>query len=169
MSKDGKGDSKKKTSDPESDGELVFAMGEYQARFPIDRLFAKNHMWAKPAGEKVIRFGFSAYAVRLLQDVYFLDWIVDADAAVTERQHIGAIESKKAESDLYAPVAGQISQFNCELLKDPSAINVDKYGSGWLFEMEAEPVGLMTAPEYLQHLVKVWEVAQRTIKGQMNE
>ena len=52
----------------------------------------------------VWRFGFSAYAVRLLQDVYFLDWIVDPDTPVKSRAHIGSIESKKAESDLYAPI-----------------------------------------------------------------
>ena len=60
-------------------------------------------------------------------------------------------------------------RFNQELLSDPSAINLDKYGAGWLFEIESPGESLVDATEYLKHLVGVWEIAQRTIKGQMNE
>ena len=147
---------------------LVFMMGNFEARFPIDRLYAKNHMWAQPT-EGVIRFGFSAYAVRLLQDVYFLDWMVDVGTTLAERQQIGAIESKKAESDLFSPLSGRLLAFNPQLLSDPSAINVDTYGPGWLFEMEAAPDSLLAPDQYIEHLASVWEVTQRTIKGQMNE
>ena len=101
--------------------------------------------------------------------VYFLDWTVDAGSVLALKQEIGQIESKKAESSLYAPVAGQLVCFNEELLSDPSAINVDKYGGGWIFEMQTAGEGLLTAAEYLEHLASVWEVTQRTIKGQMNE
>lgn len=148
--------------------ELVFMMGNFEAKFPTDRLYAKNHMWARPQGATV-RFGFSSYAVRLLQDVYFLDWIVDAGAILREKQQIGAIESKKAESDLFAPLPGALTKFNQELLADPSAINVDTYGPGWLFEMQASAATLLSPEAYLEHLAGVWEVTQRTIKGQMNE
>ena len=107
--------------------------------------------------------------MRLLQDVYFLDWTVDAGAALALKQEIGQIESKKAESSLYSPVAGTLVCFNEELLSDPSAINVDKYGGGWLFEMQTAGEELIVAEQYLEHLAAVWEVTQRTIKGQMNE
>jgi len=147
---------------------LVFMMGKFEAEFPTDRKYAKNHMWGERRGD-VIRCGFTAYAVRLLQDVYFLDWGVDAGVMLAERQEIGSIESKKAESSLYSPIAGKLVLFNDELLSDPSAINLDKYGSGWLFEIEAAGDTLLTPDEYIQHLVGVWEIAQRTIKGQMNE
>lgn len=150
---------------------LTFEMGKFIAEFPTDRRYAKNHMWGE-GRNGVIRFGFSAYAVRLLQDVYFLDWTVDAGVALKEKQEIGSIESKKAESSLYSPVAGTLLQFNAELLSDPSAINVDKYGGGWLFEMQpadAANLPLLTPDEYIEHLAAVWEVTQRTIKGQMNE
>jgi len=153
----------------DSPGEtLTFAMGNFIAEFPTDRLYAKNHMWGQRRGE-LIRFGFSAYAVRLLQDVYFLDWTVDAGADLPERAEIGQIESKKAESSLYSPIAGRLTRFNAELLSDPSAINVDKYNGGWLFEMAGDGQQLLTPPQYLEHLAAVWEVTQRTIKGQMNE
>ena len=157
--------------------ELTFMMGQFAATFPTDRLYARNHMWGQisepeasaPEARSRIRFGFTAYAVRLLQDVYFLDWSQDAASPVREKQQIGSIESKKAESDLFSPLAGTITAYNNELLRDPSAINVDKYGRGWLFEMEAVAESLLTAEQYLHHLASVWEVTQRTIKGQLNE
>jgi glycine cleavage system H protein len=148
--------------------DLIFLMGQFEAHFPTDRCYATNHMWARELDGR-FRFGFTAYAVRLLQDVYFLEWSVDAGTRLDERQEIGNIESKKAESALYAPIAGTLVRFNQELLRDPSAINVDKYGAGWLFEMEGDGAPLLAAADYLRHLESVWEVTQRTIKGQLNE
>ena len=149
--------------------ELIFLMGQFEAGIPTDRRYARNHMWALGDAEQ-LRFGFSSYAVRLLQDVYFLDWSIDAGSQVKTKDLMGLIESKKAESDLFAPVAGTLREFNQELLADPSAINVDKYGVGWLFEMATADVSSLLTPEqYLEHLGSVWEVTQRTIKGQMNE
>lgn len=148
--------------------ELVFMMGEYEATFPTDRLYAKNHMWAQPQSSGGVRFGLSAYAVRLLQDVYFLDLVVEAGMNLSARQEIGSIESKKAESSLYCPVAGKVVLVNEQLLEDPTAINLDKYGSGWMFEIECSENELLAPKDYLEHLTSAWEVAQRTIKGQAN-
>ncbi|MFC1759139.1 glycine cleavage system protein H [Planctomycetota bacterium] len=148
-----------------SDG-LKFMMGEFEAEIPTDRHYARNHMWAAPIPSG-FRFGFTAYAVRLLQDVYFLDWEVDAGTVLAEKQEIGSIESKKAESSLYAPIAGQLTAFNDTLLSDPSHINVDKYGEGWLFEIEGSG-SLLEPKQYIEHLSSVWEITQRTIKGQLN-
>ena len=145
---------------------LVFLMGRYEASFPTDCHYAKNHMWAR-RHEDVYRFGFTAYAVRLLQDVYFLEWSIDEQTTVQQRQPIGAIESKKAESDLFAPIDGQLVRFNDTLMNDPSAINVEPYGDGWLFEIQAPNASLLSPDEYLEHLGKAWEVTQRTIKGQL--
>ena len=151
----------------------TFMMGEFEAVFPVDRQYHPNHMWSQrqPCGKE--RFGFTAYAVRLLQDVYFLDWAIDAPSKLTAGQEIGSIESKKAESSLYSAVSGNLSQFNEALMEDPSAINVDKYDAGWLFEMDELSLTGDTQPldveGYLELLVDVWEKTQRTIKGQMNE
>lgn len=153
-------------------GELVFMMGKFEARFPTDRLYAKNHMWAKPReidGVGGFDFGFSAYAVRLLQDVYFLEWTVDAPAPLREKQAIGNIESSKAESELYAPMAGTLTEFNAALLKDPSPINVDTYGPGRLFHIAGDGGSLLTPEQYQDHLAAAWKIAERTIKGQMND
>ncbi|WP_298866836.1 glycine cleavage system protein H, partial [uncultured Gimesia sp.] len=99
---------------------------------------------------------------------YFLDWAIDPFTDVHEKQKIGEIESSKALSDLYAPSAGRILEFNEELLNDPSAINqADNYEKGWLFEMESNEQWL-TPTEYLQILDDGWEQTQRLIKGQLN-
>ncbi len=147
---------------------LIFMMGEFKAEFPVDRLYAKNHMWAIPIGERAYRFGFSAYAVRLLQDVYFLEFSLEEGAKIHHRQEFGTIESKKAESGLYAPIEGKVAKINESVLEDPSVINVDKYGSGWLLEIEGDGSELLAPEAYMTHLENAWDVAQRTIKGQAN-
>lgn len=149
----------------------TFMMGEFEAEFPDDRQYASNHMWASslPDEPTTFRFGFSAYAVRLLQDVYFLDWLLDAPAELQHQQEIGSIESKKAESSLYSPSAGTVLRFNEVLMDDPSAINVDKYGEGWLFEMSCPSPTFMDVQQYLDLLGDVWVKTQRTIKGQLND
>jgi glycine cleavage system H protein len=147
---------------------LVFMMGQFAAQFPTDRSYAKNHMWALPIGADAWRFGFSAYAVRLLQDVYFLDWDIDAPAELKQSQEIGQIESSKAESSLYAPIGGQLTCVNDVLLKDPSSINVDKYDTGWLFEITGNGAQLLSPAGYQEHLADAWKVAERTIKGQFH-
>ena len=146
--------------------ELVFMMGNFAARFPVDRRYANNHMWLRAEGE-VLRFGLSAYAVRLLQEVYFLEWTVDAGAVVREKDEIGAIESSKATAGLYAPIAGTITRFNSAVLADPSAINKDGYGAGWFFEMTGKTDGTMDAQQYLEYLGVSWTKTQALLKGQM--
>ena len=128
-------------------------------------------MWAREVSAGRWRFGLSAYAVRLLQDVYFLDWVIDPPCAVKSREQIGSIESKKAESDLYSPLAGSLVSINSATIDDPSLINADAYGDGWLIELEAGDQAsstLLDSDGYAAHLVQAWEVAQRTIKGQAN-
>lgn len=148
--------------------ELVFMMGNFEAVFPCDRLYAKNHMWAQATGEQRFRLGLTAYAVRLLQDVYFLDLTIEPGMQLKSKQEIGSIESKKAESSLYTPLAGNVVDVNAALLEDPTAINLDKYGAGWLFELEVSGTEFLEPANYIEHLAAAWEVAQRTIKGQVN-
>jgi glycine cleavage system H protein len=145
---------------------LTFLMGKFEAVLPAHLRYARNHTWCRP-GEVRHRFGFTSYAVRLMQDVYFLDWQVSPGDAVQQGQQIGHIETSKAVSDLFAPIAGTLAEFNQELLKDPSAINVDNYGAGWLFEMEGDAGTTMTAQEYHQYLDANWEKTQRMLKGHL--
>ncbi len=146
---------------------LTFAMGKHPAPVPGDLRYCRNHMWCRPGANGTHIFGFTSYAVRLMQDVYFLEWRIDP-GLVTLKQEIGFIETQKATSGLYAPLAGRIMKFNAELLNDPSAINADNYSSGWLFEFNGELTETLTAEEYYAFLEEAWPQTQRLIKGQLN-
>jgi glycine cleavage system H protein len=147
--------------------ELTFLMGKFPAVLPGDLRYARNHMWCREV-DGGLRFGFTSYAIRLMKDVYFLDWVVSGGDRVAASQQIGNIETSKAVSDLFAPLEGTIRVFNAELLKDPSGINVDGYGAGWLFEMEATAGPLLSPQEYHDYLAANWEKTQRLIKGKIN-
>jgi glycine cleavage system H protein len=147
--------------------DLTFLMGKFPAVLPGALRYARNHMWARLEGPGW-RFGFTTYAIRLMQDVYFLDWCVGAGDQVELLQQIGHIETSKAVSDLFAPLAGTIVAFNRELLDDPSGINVDGYGAGWLFDLEGPGDALWSVGEYHQFLADNWEKTQRLIKGKIN-
>lgn len=147
----------------------TFLMGKHPAPLPGELLYCKNHMWCRPGADGTHTLGFTAYAVRLMQDVYFLEWRIDP-GLVALKQEIGFIETQKATSGLYAPLAGRITRFNAELLEDPSTINVDNYGRGWLFEMTADVAGqTLDVNEYYAHLEAGWENTQRMLKGQLNK
>jgi glycine cleavage system H protein len=147
--------------------ELVFEMGKHQARFPTDRFYLRTHMWfLKNNG--AYRVGFTAYVVPLLQDVYFLDWSVEPGTVVEAKQEIGELESSKAVSTIPAPTDGTLLSFNQDLMKDPTAINVDCYGKGWLFEFEPTNAEFLSAADYIKHLEGTWDETQRMIKGQMH-
>jgi glycine cleavage system H protein len=147
--------------------DLTFLMGKFPAVLPGSLRYARNHMWCRSEGDR-LRFGFTSYAIRLMQDVYFLDWQVSGGDTIQELQQIGHIETSKAVSDLFAPLAGTLTAFNAALLDDPSAINVDGYGAGWLFEMQGDGAALWTVEEYHQFLADNWEKTQRMIKGKIN-
>ena len=146
---------------------MTFLMGKYPAVLPGDLRYApRNHMWCREADGRW-RFGFTSYAIRLMQDVYFLDWVVSPGDAVKHLQQIGHIETSKAVADLFAPISGTVVGFNQELLHDPSPINIDNYGAGWLFDMEGDAAPTLNVAEYYQFLDANWEKTQRLLKGHM--
>ncbi len=145
---------------------LTFLMGKHPAALPGDLRYCKNHMWCRP-GNGIHTFGFTAYAVRLMQDVFFLEWRIEP-GIVTARQEIGFIETQKATSSLYVPVSGQIVRFNAALLEDPGTINLDQYGAGWLFELAGDIDDALDVNGYYAHLEAGWETTQRILKGQIN-
>ncbi|MCP4175739.1 MAG: glycine cleavage system protein H [Fuerstiella sp.] len=146
---------------------LKFMMGQYKAIIPVDRMYCARHMWLQKTEGDTYRVGFTAYSVRLLQDVYFLEWSIDPGTPVKDRQDIGEVESSKAVSSMFTPCSGEIVEFNDELLNDPAGINADNYGSGWLYTMRTH-ADLLSPVEYVKVLEDGWEQTQRTIKGQMN-
>lgn len=148
---------------------MIFEMGKYPAELPDDLLWCRNHMWCRPEDGATLRFGFGSYAMKLMKDVYFLEWSFGNDTVVSLKQQIGNIESSKAQSELYAPVAGRIVAFNEAVLGDPSIINASNYEGGWLFEMEAEATALMDTAGYFDYLTRNWEATQKILKGQVQD
>ena len=146
---------------------LIFMMGKFEARIPTDRHYFESHLWAQQVGG-LLRVGFTSYAVRLLQDVYFLDWQIDPDTNVRRKQAIGEIESSKAVSILYAPADGHVVRFNEELLNDPSLINADNHERGWLYEFTTTST-VLVPEDYIKVLDAGWEQTQRVLKNQFNE
>ena len=134
---------------------------------PEDLQYASTHEWLRLDGAEGT-VGITDHAQAELTDVVYVE-LPKVGAQVTAGQQVCVVESVKAASDLYAPIAGRLVRFNEELLSDPSAINLDKYGAGWLFEIEGSSESLLAPAGYIEHLTAVWEVTQRTIKGQMNE
>lgn len=149
--------------------ELIFMMGKYEAHLPTNQMYARNHLWAQRTPAGAWRFGFTTYAIRLMKDVYFLSWSVDAGDTVRLMQEIGHIETSKAESDLFAPLAGTLTRFNESLLNDPTPINTDCHKSGWLFEIEGDGTAMMDAAGYHAFLTANWDNTQRVLKGKINE
>lgn len=146
---------------------LHFMMGQYRAEIPLDRLYSPRHLWLQQQDTGHWRAGLTAWSVRLLQDVYFLEWSIDSDTPVSDRQEIGEVESSKAVSSLFAPCAGTVLTFNEAVLNDPSAINADNYGSGWLFDIQTD-ADLLSPADYVELLAEGWDKTQNAIKGQMN-
>ncbi len=147
--------------------DLVFMMGNFEARIPTDRYYCDIHMWLKKE-EGSYKVGFTSFSVRLLKDVYFLDWMIDPGTVVKAKQEIGEVESSKALSTLYAPFDGKIVEFNELLMDDPSLINSGNYEKGWLFKMETDEL-MKTPEEYIQFLDQKWDETERHLKGQINE
>lgn len=148
---------------------LTFHMGKFAAMLPADLRYCRNHMWCRPGGDGAHRFGFTAYALRLMQDVYFLDWSVSPGTVLVLKQQVGNIETSKAVSDLFAPIGGTLVAINQDVLRDPSTINVDGYGRGWLFEMAGDLGDTLAVQEYHDFLAANWDQTQRILKGQMGE
>ena len=72
---------------------MIFEMGKYQAEIPDELLWCRNHMWCRPGPARRLRFGFGSYAMKLMKDVYFLEWCLSDDSEVALKQQIGNIES----------------------------------------------------------------------------
>jgi glycine cleavage system H protein len=99
--------------------------------------YATSHEWARLDGD-TCTVGITKFAVEQLTDVVYLA-LPDVGKQVTAGQSFGEIESVKAVSDLYAPVSGEITAVNKDVLNNPSAITADPYDKGWLVKIKATP------------------------------
>jgi len=103
-----------------------------------DLLFAKTHEWVRVEdadGGKVATVGLSAFAVEALTDLVFLE-LPEVGRNVTAGETFGEIESVKAVSDLYSPVAGEVIEVNVDLPDNLEILGEDPYGPGWVAKIK---------------------------------
>ena len=99
-----------------------------------DRRYTKTHEWVVVDGKQAT-IGITDFAQSQLGDVVFLE-LPATGRKLADRETFGVVESVKAASDLYAPVAGRITAVNDKLTTRPELINSDPYGEGWILKVE---------------------------------
>jgi glycine cleavage system H protein len=95
--------------------------------------FSKSHEWVRTEGDTAV-VGISDHAQNQLGDVIFVE-LPAVGTAVKAGDRFGTVESVKAASDLYSPVAGTVSEINDSLADAPEAVNTDPYGKGWMIKL----------------------------------
>lgn len=117
----------------------------------IDTLkYTKTHEWARLEDDGTVTVGITDHAQELLGDVVFLE-LPEAGRSVRAGEECAVVESVKAASDIYAPVAGDVIESNQAAVDAPEAVNADAFGT-WLFKIKpsdaAELNGLLDASGY---------------------
>ena len=128
------------------------------ANVPADLLYTEEHEYLKPAGESGVYFvGITDYAQGELGDIVFVE-LPGAGEKFARNDVFGTVEAVKAVSDLYCPVAGEVLEVNNELASDPSVVNSDPYGKGWMIKLrvtgEGELDQMLGGTEYEAHIEK---------------
>ena len=121
---------------------------------PADLRYTKDHEWVRVEGDQAT-IGITEYAAHELGDIVFVE-LPDVGHHLAQFATFGVVESVKAVSDLFSPVAGEVSQANGELAGRPERVNSDPYGEGWLFRLRPkDPAainGLLDAGAYAKEL-----------------
>lgn len=101
---------------------------------PEDRRYTKEHEWVLLENQDQALVGITAYAQEQLGDVVFVD-LPEPGTRLSQFQKLGEIESVKAVSDIYSPVAGLVVEVNQEVVDHPELVNQDPHGKGWMIRL----------------------------------
>ncbi|MCT9822492.1 glycine cleavage system protein GcvH [Pseudomonas veronii] len=101
---------------------------------PAGLRYAESHEWARLEADGTVTVGISDHAQEALGDVVFVD-LAEIGKAFAAGQEAGVVESVKAASDIYSPVAGEVIAVNKELSGSPELLNSDPYGA-WIFKLK---------------------------------
>jgi len=124
------------------------------SELPGDLLFTKDHEWLRRESDGSVSIGISGHAASALGDLVYVE-LPEVGQDVDEGGEMAVVESVKAASDVYAPIAGTIAAVNDDLADDPEKINADPYGDGWIVRMTVDGLdesALMTPDDYQQLL-----------------
>ena len=119
---------------------------------PADLKYTKSHEWVRTLADGTVEIGITDHAQHALGDLVFVE-VPEAGRSVAQDEPCAVVESVKAASDVYAPLAGEITAGNPALADAPETVNSDPYGAGWL--MRVRPAAgavaaaeLMSAADY---------------------
>ncbi len=104
--------------------------------FPDDLYYSKEHVWLRIIGGRG-KIGITDYAQQELGEIIFLS-LPEENSLIEQGDVFGTVESSKTVADLYAPVSGEIVSVNKDLEEEPTLINDDPYGNGWLVTVEID-------------------------------
>jgi glycine cleavage system H protein len=104
---------------------------------PADLRFLKSHEWARLESDGTITIGISDHAQQALGDLVFVE-VPEAGRHVNAGEVIAVVESVKAASDVYSPLAGEVVAGNADLGGQPELVNQDPYGAGWLMRIRPD-------------------------------
>lgn len=113
-----------------------------------DLLYSKTHEWVR-IEDDIATIGITDFAQEQLGDITYVELPRVGDT-LEPGQEMGSVESVKAASELYSPVAGEVAEVNADLENAPEKVNADPFGEGWMLKvrLSAEPVGLLSPEEY---------------------
>jgi glycine cleavage system H protein len=118
---------------------------------PEDLKYTKDHEWLRANADGTAIIGITDYAQTTLGDVTFVE-LPEVGAHLDEGASLGVVESVKAASDVYMPVAGKILEVNASLADNPAAINSDPYGAGFMIKVQMDDPAvvarLLSAAQY---------------------
>ena len=101
---------------------------------PADLTYTKSHEWLRTLADGVVEIGITDHAQQALGDLVFVE-VPEAGRKVKADEPCAVVESVKAASDVYAPIAGEITAGNPKLAAEPEVVNADPYGEGWLMRL----------------------------------
>ncbi len=122
---------------------------------PADLRYTKSHEWVRQGQNGAVEIGITDHAQSALGDLVFVE-VPDVGRALRAGDACAVVESVKAASDVYAPLAGKVTANNGALAAQPELLNTDPYGAGWLFRMQTDAAAdlspLMNAGAYASFL-----------------
>ena len=116
------------------------------AELPLHLKYTVEHEWLDDASPATV--GITSVAADALGDIVYLE-LPAVGEALTAGAVIGEIESTKSVSELFSPVSGTVAEVNQAAIDDPSLVNSDPFGAGWLLKVDVSETGpVLTAEEY---------------------
>ena len=120
------------------------------ANVPEDLHYSKDHEWVRVEGDLAV-IGITDYAQNSLGDVVYVE-LPKAGDKFAANESFGSVESVKAVSEVFTPIAGSVVTINESLADEPEKVNSDPYGEGWMIRLRMENASevdsLLTAAEY---------------------